>query len=86
MKTEGPIVFVLMLSFLSFFGGSIGPSVFTLIHFLDVHLSVCPFFRIFGYSLISHELLDKTYINRMLKLYVHYNSNIIGLFTVANLS
>ena len=41
---------------------TIGPSVFTLIYFLDVGLSVCPFFLIFGFSLISHELLDKTYI------------------------
>ena len=37
---------------------TIGPSVFTLIYFPDVRLSVCPFFRIFGCSLISHELLD----------------------------
>ena len=41
---------------------TIGPSLFTLIYFPDVGLSVCPFFRIFVCSLISHELLDKTYI------------------------
>ena len=51
-----------MLCFLSCFGGPIGPSVFTLIYFRDVSLSVCRFVRFSGFSLISHELLDKTYI------------------------
>ena len=43
---------------------TIGPSVFTLIFLVCpfVALSFCPFVRIFGCSLISHELLDKTYI------------------------
>ena len=47
---------------------TIGPSVFTLIFWVCpfVTLWLCPFvrfFRIFGCSLISHELLDKTYIH-----------------------
>ena len=61
-----------MLCFLSFFGGPIGPSVFTLIFWVCgfVRLSFCPFFRIFGYSLIFHELLDKTYI------YAHHQNKL----------
>ena len=46
---------------------TICPSVFTLIYFPDVGLSVCPFF---GCSLISHELLDKTYI------YAHHQNGL----------
>ena len=33
-------------------------------------MSVCPFFRIFGRSLISHELLNKTYI------YAHHQNGL----------
>ena len=49
---------------------TIGPSVFTLIYFPDVGLSVCPSFLIFGCSLISHELLNKTYI------YAHHQNGL----------
>ena len=48
VNTEGPIVFVFMLCFLSFFGGPIGPSVFILF-FEFVALSVFPDFQIFLY-------------------------------------
>ena len=46
---------------------TIGPSVFTLIYFPDVGLSV---FHDLGCSLISHELLDKIYI------YAHHQNGL----------
>ena len=49
---------------------TIGLSVFTLIYFLDVGLSVFRFVRFSGFSLISHELLDKTYI------YAHHQNGL----------
>ena len=55
---------------------TIGPSVFTLIYFPDVGLSVCPFSLIFGFSLISHELLDKTYI------YAHHQNGLNEEFKI----
>ena len=83
-KLRDLFVFVFMLCFLSFFGGpTIGPSVFTLIFWVCpfvalwfrpfIRLSVSPFvrfFRIFGCSLISHELLHKTYI------YAHHQNEL----------
>ena len=48
---------------------TIGPSVFTLIFF---RMWVCRFVRVLGSSLISHELLDKTYIYTYLYLYNVY--------------